>query len=124
MSRSTSPAVTTPSSSPSRSPTRPAHAETDADRRETADAAHRYLTDTFDEVVDRAQRAGVEVTHEIIDGETPAGRYSASTRTSTAFDLIVCGHHPTRRAGRLLLRDVAQDLIQQPTPVLVVSNGT
>jgi hypothetical protein len=36
----------------------------------------------------------------------------------------VCGHHPTRRAGRLLLRDIAQDLIQQPAPVLVVSNGT
>ena len=32
------------------------------------------------------------------------------------FDLIVCGHHPTRRAGRLLLHDIAQDLIQTAHP--------
>lgn len=100
----------------------PAHAETDADRRETADAAHRYLSDTFDEVVDRAQRAGVLVTHEIVDGDTPAGALGAYAHEH-GFDLIVCGHHPTSRAGRLLLRDVPQDLMQQATPVLVVSDG-
>jgi nucleotide-binding universal stress UspA family protein len=101
----------------------PAHAETAADRRETVDAAHRYLTHTFDEVADRALRAGVQVTHEIIDGDTPA-RALAEYAHEHGVDLIVCGHHPTHRVGRLLLRDIAQDLIQQPTPVLVVSNGS
>jgi nucleotide-binding universal stress UspA family protein len=101
----------------------PGHAETDADRRETVDAAHRYLAETFEEVADRAQRAGVLVTHEIVDGETPA-RALAEYVHEHGIDLIVCGHHPTRRVGRLLLRDIAQDLIQQRTPVLVVSNGT
>jgi nucleotide-binding universal stress UspA family protein len=101
----------------------PAHAETEADRRETADAAHRYLTETFEQVIDRAQRAGVHVTHEIVDGDPPARAIGAYAHEH-GVDLIVCGHHPTRRAGRLLLRDIAQDLIQQPAPVLVVSNGT
>jgi nucleotide-binding universal stress UspA family protein len=99
----------------------PAHAETQADRRETADAAHRYLAETFEEVVDRAQRAGVLVTHEIVDGDTPAGALSAYAHKH-GIDLIVCGHHPTSRAGRLLLRDIAQDLMQQQTPVLAVSD--
>jgi nucleotide-binding universal stress UspA family protein len=99
----------------------PAHAETHADRRETADAAHRYLAETFDEVADRAQRAGVLVTHEIVDGDTPAGALEAYAHQH-GVDLIVCGHHPTSRAGRLLLRDIAQDLMQQPTPVLAVSD--
>jgi nucleotide-binding universal stress UspA family protein len=101
----------------------PAHAETRADRRETVEAAHRYLSHTFDEVADRAQRAGVQVTHEIIDGDTPAHALRKYAHEH-GVDLIVCGHHPTHRVGRLLLRDIAQDLIQQSTPVLVVSNGT
>jgi len=50
----------------------PAHAETASDRQQTADAAHRYLTQTFNDVIDRAHRVGVEVSHEIIDGDTPA----------------------------------------------------
>jgi nucleotide-binding universal stress UspA family protein len=101
----------------------PAHAETGADRRDTTAAAHRYLEQTFSEVADRAQRAGVHVTHEIIDGDTPAHALTEYAHRH-GVDLIVCGHHPTRRAGRLLLRDIAQELIQQTTPVLVVSNGT
>jgi nucleotide-binding universal stress UspA family protein len=101
----------------------PAHAETASDRQQTIDGAHRYLRQTFDEVVDRAQRAGVAVTHEIIDGETPAVALLGYAHEH-GIDLIVCGHHPTRRAGRLLLHDVAEELIDGPTPVLVVSNGT
>jgi nucleotide-binding universal stress UspA family protein len=98
----------------------PAHAETATDRHETADAAQRYLADTFSEVIDRAQRAGVDATHEIIAGETPA---AALTRYATdhGFDLIVCGHHPTRRAGRLLLRGVTSELIESIVPVLVIT---
>ncbi len=100
----------------------PAHAETAADRRETTDAAHMYLTRTFDEVADRAQRAGVEVTHEIIDGQTPA-RALLNYAHEHAFDLIVCGHHRTGRAGRLLLKDVAPELIENGAPVLVISDA-
>jgi nucleotide-binding universal stress UspA family protein len=102
----------------------PAHAETASDRRQTVDAAEQYLRQTFAEVADRAHRAGVDVTHEIISGQTSAARALIEYAHEHGVDLIVCGHHPTRRAGRLLLHDVAQELIDGPTPVLVVSNGT
>jgi nucleotide-binding universal stress UspA family protein len=101
----------------------PAHAETAADREETIDAAHRYLTNTFEEVVDRAHRAGVDVGHEIIDGDTPA-RALLDYAHQHGFDLIVCGHHHSGRAGRLLLKGVAPELIEDGAPVLVVSDGS
>ena len=41
------------------------------------------------------------------------------------MDLIVCGHHHERRAGRLLLTGISSDLVAgAPVPVLVVSDGT
>jgi nucleotide-binding universal stress UspA family protein len=99
----------------------PAHAETQADRTESVDAAHRYLDQSFAEVRDRAERAGIEVSHEIIDGAEP---HEALLRHAHehGFDLIVCGHHRSGRAGRLLLNDIAPKLIEHATlPVLVVS---
>ncbi|HTU78572.1 MAG TPA: universal stress protein [Solirubrobacteraceae bacterium] len=99
----------------------PAHAETDADREESTEAAHRYLTQTFDEVKDRAERAGVSVTHTIIEGDTPT-KALVDYAHEHGFDLIVCGHHHTRRAGRLLLRGVTHDLMEATSiPVLVIS---
>jgi nucleotide-binding universal stress UspA family protein len=104
-------------------PVSPPHAETDADRRESSDAAHRHLEQTFDEIKDRAQRAGVDVEHQVIEGDTPA-RALLDHAHEHGFDLIVCGHHPTRRAGRLLLHDVADDLYREAlTPVLVVGEN-
>ena len=39
------------------------------------------------------------------------------------FDLIVCGHHHHRRAGRLLLKGISRDLLEgSPVPVLIVSD--
>jgi nucleotide-binding universal stress UspA family protein len=100
----------------------PAHAETAADRSETSDAAHRYLESTFAEVADRATRAGVDVSHEIIDGDTPA-RALLEHVHSYGFDLIVCGHHHDGRAGRLLLTGITQDLLDAgAVPVLVVND--
>jgi nucleotide-binding universal stress UspA family protein len=102
----------------------PAHAETHADRQESVTAAHRYLEETFHEIEDRAHRAGVDVEHEIIEGDTPA-RALLDYAHEHGFDLIVCGHHRTRRAGRLLLHDVADDLVRDaPTPVLVVGENS
>lgn len=101
----------------------PAHAETAADREETIDAAHRYLTHTFEEVVDRAHRAGVDVEHHIIDGDTPA-RALLDYAHKHGFDLIVCGHHHSGRGGRLLLKGVAPELIEDGAPILVVSDGS
>lgn len=101
----------------------PAHAETAADRAETIDAAHRYLTRTFEDVIDRAHRAGVDVEHEIIDGESPS-RALLDYAHAHGFDLIVCGHHHSGRAGRLLLKGVAPELIEDGAPVLVVSDGS
>ena len=100
----------------------PAHAETASDREESADAAHRYLEGTFQEVADRAERAGVKVEHQIIDGQTPAHALLDYAREH-GFDLLVMGHHHSRRAGRLLLRGVTQQLLAEATiPVLVVSD--
>jgi nucleotide-binding universal stress UspA family protein len=101
----------------------PGHAETSADRAESAAAARRYLLETFAEARDRAERAGVVVEHEVIEGEPPASALLAHAREH-GFDLIVCGHHHSRRAGRLLLRGVADALVEDATtPVLVVSEG-
>ena len=100
----------------------PAHAETPADREESAEAARAYLRETFREVADRAERAGVTVRHEIVDGEAPA-RTLADYAHEHGFDLVVCGHHHGRRAGRLLLRGVSQDLLATTTiPILIVSD--
>lgn len=100
----------------------PGHAETAADRAESTDAAHRYLQRTFEEVRDRAERAGVEVEHQIIDGETPVDALLAYVHRH-GTDLVVCGHHHERRAGRLLLKGITQGLVDRaPVPVLVVSD--
>jgi nucleotide-binding universal stress UspA family protein len=91
----------------------PAHAETDADRAESADAAHRYLEETFHDVV-----------HQIIDGDTPA-RALLDHAHEHGFDLIVCGHHHMRRSGRLLLRGIASELFAEAlVPVLVVGESS
>ncbi|MGH2916239.1 MAG: universal stress protein [Solirubrobacteraceae bacterium] len=102
----------------------PGHAETAADRAESVDAAHCYLERTFEEVRDRAERAGVEAEHEIIDGETPVDALLAYVHRH-GTDLIVCGHHHERRSGRLLLKGITLDLVAgAPVPVLVVSDET
>jgi nucleotide-binding universal stress UspA family protein len=98
----------------------PAHAETEADREESAEAARRYLAQTFEEVRDRAERAGVEVEHETVAGDEPDTVLLDYCREH-GFDLIVTGHHREGRAGRLLLRGVATKLVAAATvPVLVV----
>jgi nucleotide-binding universal stress UspA family protein len=99
----------------------PAHAETQADRSESADAARRYLERTFAGVRDRAERAGVAVEHTIVEGDDPAQALLEHAREH-GFDLLVAGHHHGARAGRLLLRGVAGRLIDLAAiPVLVVA---
>jgi nucleotide-binding universal stress UspA family protein len=100
----------------------PAHAETAADREESADAARRYLEETFADVRDRAERAGVEVDHQIVEGDDPADALIEFAHEH-GFDLFVCGHHHGRRAGRLLLRGIATKLTDRArVPVLVVGD--
>jgi nucleotide-binding universal stress UspA family protein len=99
----------------------PAHAETAADREESSDAARRYLRETFAEVSDRAERAGMSVEHQIIDGE--AAQALAGYADEHGFDLIVCGHHHSRRTGRLLLRGVTERLLADSTIPLLVVGG-
>lgn len=100
----------------------PSHAETEADRAESAQAARRYLAETFDEVKDRAHRAGVEVEHVVLEGDEPAAVLLEYCRQH-GFDLIVVGHHHSGRVGRLLLHGVAPDLIDSAdVPVLVVGD--
>jgi len=98
----------------------PGHAETTSDREESVAAARRYLEQSFAEVRDRADRAGVTVEHQIIEGDQPS-RALLNHAHEHGFDLIVCGQHHSRRAGRLLLHGVADDLVTAAvTPVLVV----
>jgi nucleotide-binding universal stress UspA family protein len=99
----------------------PAHAETSSDRAQSSQAARRYLQETFAEVRDRADRAGVAIEHQIIEGNRPA-RALIEHAHEHGFDLIVCGHHHARRAGRLLLRGVTHELLEAASiPVLIVS---
>jgi nucleotide-binding universal stress UspA family protein len=98
----------------------PAHAETTADRDESAEAASRYLQQTFAEVRDRADRAGITVEHQIIHSDHPA-QALINHAHQHGFDLIVCGQHHSRRAGRLLLHGIAEDLVNTSViPVLVI----
>jgi nucleotide-binding universal stress UspA family protein len=101
----------------------PAHAETEADREESADAARRYLEQTFAEVRDRAERAGVEVEHAIVEADDAVPAL-VDYGHEHGFDLLVCGHHRARRAGRLLLRGVGEGLIEAArVPVLLVPDA-
>lgn len=100
----------------------PARAETEADRAESAAAARRFLEETFAKVRDRAERAGVAVEHTIIEGDAP-GDALLEHAHEHGFDLIVCGHHHTTRAGRLLLRGVDERLVADARiPVLVIGD--
>jgi nucleotide-binding universal stress UspA family protein len=98
----------------------PAHAETGADRRESADAARRYLEETLAQVRDRADRVGVALELAIVEGDHPPEdilRYAHEH----GFDLVVAGHHRGRRVGRALLHGVAERLVDAAdVPVLVV----
>lgn len=59
----------------------------------------------------------------IFAGEHPAAAI-LSYAHEHGFDLIVCGHHYSRRVGRLLLKGVTQDLVSAAaTPVLVVGES-
>lgn len=98
----------------------PAHAETASDRTESAEAARRYLAETFEEVRDRAVRAGVGVEQVVLEGDDPAAVLLEHCHEH-GFDLIVVGHHHAGRAGRLLLHGIAPQMIESAeVPVLVV----
>jgi len=98
----------------------PAHAETGADREDSALAARQYLRDSFEEVRDRAERAGVDVEHVVLESDDPAAALLHHCHAH-GFDLIVVGNHRSGRAGRLLLHGIAPRLLDRATaPVLVV----
>jgi len=99
----------------------PAHAETESDRTESADAARSYLEETFSRVRDRADRAGVPIEFTIAEGDEPVDALLAHAHDH-GFDLIVCGQHHSGRIGRLLLHGVPGRLIDAAAlPVLVVN---
>jgi nucleotide-binding universal stress UspA family protein len=101
----------------------PAHAETHEDRQESVDAARRYLEETFEQVRDRADRAGVSVDQVIVDGDNPAADILAYAHEH-GFDLLVVGHHRKTRSGRFLIHGLTAKTIEAADiPVLVVANG-
>jgi nucleotide-binding universal stress UspA family protein len=98
----------------------PPDAETAADRDESAGAARRYLTETFEAVRDRATGAGVSVEHIVVESADAAGALAGYAHDH-GFDLVVCGHHRSGRAGRLLLRGISDELLRRSsTPLLIV----
>jgi nucleotide-binding universal stress UspA family protein len=98
----------------------PEHAETEADRAESAEAARRHLEETLARVRDRADRIGIPLTHEIIEGDHPAEDLLHYAHEH-GFDLLIVGHHRSSRGGRLLLRGVPERLVASADiPVLVV----
>lgn len=101
----------------------PAHAETEADRAESAEAARRFLADSFAAVQDRAERTGIDVELVVVEGDPPAAALLAHAHEH-GFDLIVCGQHRRGRTGRLLLRGVPEQLVADASvPVLVVGDA-
>jgi nucleotide-binding universal stress UspA family protein len=99
----------------------PTHAETAADRVESVEAARAFAREAFEKVRDRADRIGVELEHVVLEGERPAEELLGYAHQH-GFDLIVCGHHHDRPAGRFLLHGVAERLIgAAAVPVLIVS---
>jgi nucleotide-binding universal stress UspA family protein len=101
----------------------PGHAETEADRVESVEAARLYLTDTFGRVRDRADRIGVSLEHVVIEGDHPAEDLLAYAHDH-GFDLVVAGHHRGSRSGRLLLHGLTERLVAAGTiPVLVVGEA-
>jgi nucleotide-binding universal stress UspA family protein len=103
----------------------PTHAETEEDRRESVEAARRFLEESFARVQDRAERTGVAVEQVIIEGEEaePADdlvRYAHEH----GFDLVVAGHHRgRRRPGRLVLHGLADRLVAHADlPVLIAGD--
>lgn len=100
----------------------PAHAETEADRAESVDAARKYLEETLDAVADRAARVGVPLEHVIIEGNDPADDILHYAHEH-GIDLVIVGHHRSRRPGRFLLHGLAERMIAHAEmPVVVVSD--
>ena len=98
----------------------PAHAETEADRLESVEAARRYLEESLKKVRDRADRVGVRLEHAIIEGDHPPDDLLAYAHDH-AFDLVVAGHHHQSRAGRVVLHGFAERLALAGTiPVLII----
>lgn len=101
----------------------PAHAETAGDRRESVDAARRYLEETFARMLDRAERTGVPVEHVVIEGHDPAAAILDYAHEH-GVDLLVIGHHRTKHKGRFLIHGLAENTIERSdVPVLVVGDG-
>jgi len=101
----------------------PAHAETREDRQESVNAARHYLEETFGQVRDRADRAGVSVEHVIVEGDNPASDILGYAHEH-GYDLLVVGHHRKTRSGRFLIHGLtAKTIDAAEIPVLVVANG-
>lgn len=101
----------------------PGHAETEADRVESVEAARRYLEESFAAARDRADRVGVPLEFLIVEGERPAETLVEYAHEH-AFDLLVAGHHRNRRAGRFLIHGLSERVIGTATiPVLIVGDG-
>jgi nucleotide-binding universal stress UspA family protein len=101
----------------------PGHAETEADRAESVDAARAYLTASFADVRDRADRIGVPLEQVVIEGDHPADDLLGYAHEH-GFDLVVAGHHRGRRGGRVLFHGLVDRLVAAGTiTVLVVSEG-
>jgi nucleotide-binding universal stress UspA family protein len=98
----------------------PRHAETHEDRKESVEAARRYLEGSLASVRDRAGRVGVPLKHVVLEASRPSDEIVRFAHEH-GVDLIVVGRHTSGRAGRLLLRGVSDELARMATlPLLIV----
>jgi nucleotide-binding universal stress UspA family protein len=98
----------------------PAHAETEADRVESVDAARAYLTQSFEAVSDRAHRVGVDLEHVLVEGDRPADNLIDYAHEH-GFDLVVVGHH-RGRGGPFVVHGLTERLLAAcDVPLLVVT---
>jgi nucleotide-binding universal stress UspA family protein len=100
----------------------PTHAETEEDRRESIDAVRRYVEASFERVRDRPERAGVRIVQVVLEAEQPVEELVGYAHEH-GFDLVLVGHHRTRRVGRFFLRGLAERMVAvADLPVLIVSD--
>jgi nucleotide-binding universal stress UspA family protein len=87
---------------------------------EMTEQAHRRLAAAFEEGRGPAERSGVAISHEILDGHDAAADLLAYAHEH-GFDLVVIGHHRHPRPGTFVLHGVTEHLVSAAdVPVLVV----
>ena len=101
------------------------HAETEADRIESVEAARRYLLESLDGRPRPCRPCRRPARARGRRGRPPGRRHRRRPYTSTGSISSSMGHHRSGRVGRLLLHDLSESVVAAASmPVLIVGVGT